>query len=1064
MKTIFETCKPRDEVLSGNLRDEMFAARLKDVVDGTADPLYGDARHFFENTYPTEGLKTLVREVLGRISGNDPTASPFIRLETSFGGGKTHNLIALYHLAQGHASGLPAGVVEPSWVPKTPIPTAGIAGWELDPANKIDHGDVATRTLWGEVAWHLGKGGIGSTAAYEIVRQSDELMVAPGAQVLDKLVGDGPALIMLDEVARYLRAASAVPMPSGQGNLAQQTVAFLMTLIEFVASKPRVALVLTLADSSDAFTTETDTLKATLNTSKDSKSKGTKRNDGVELGEAKRISARQERVLTPAGEDEIACIVAHRLFKQIDKDAASDSAAEYQDYFRKVEGQGIDVPARALRSEYSDEMVTGYPFHPELLNTLNRKTSTIPNFQKTRGALRLLARVVRRLWQQKVADTWFIAPHHLDLAVDEIVNDLTSRLERPAFKSVVEADLASPKLGSKAHAQNIDQRWTDVGKPPYAQRTGTTILLHSLTQGIATGIESADLFLSVLQPGDDPQLVKKALAIMLAEEKGGAGTACWFLHFDGIRYRFKTEPALEKVIQDEMTVVGKVKTKAELDERIKKVWKKSTFNPRYFPGEPVDLEDDAKEPKLAILHYDAASTTGTGETPPELIARLFDHAGSTDGYRRFKNNVVFLCVDGDQVERMVEVVQRYLAVQRVVSDSDRMAEFSDEQKSQLKKMHEAAELDVRVAVTKGYRHLYYPSADAPKSGGGLQRETLPAQDQGKVDKDQTTVVLGVLRQLQKTLTAEDPEMPAAYVKAKAWPHGQVSVTTADLQREFAKRIGLKILLDVNQLKKTVRKGCEQGVWVYFDTTEQIGYGKPSPAPMVQFSEDAILYTLEEALRLGLKIKGEDKEPKLCPLCGEDPCVCGDVCPRCGQRPCVCHGDGWTCPICGNNPCTCRLLLRFSLDGPPAKVFQAIADRFHDAKATHIAKLTIRTEGAGSEAAKDARALGLAIPQLGKGTYHVDQQLTAEFGAGADAERFNLSFSGSWNRYKRVKQLTDAFGQEATKVTCKTTLRAMFDEGLDVSGEQFGQMRDIFTSLDLGKIIVDVEEKAAAGEA
>ncbi|MBM4319177.1 MAG: DUF499 domain-containing protein [Deltaproteobacteria bacterium] len=316
MKTIFENCTPRDEVLRGDLRDEMFAARLKDVVEGSADPLYSTARAFFENTYPTEGLKTLVNEVLGRLNGHNPTASPFIRLETSFGGGKTHNLIALYHLAQGHSDGLPAGILPPDWIPAAPLPTAGIAGWEMDPANRINHGEVSTRTLWGEIAWHLGRGRGDATAAYELIRQSDEQLVAPGAQVLDRLIGDGPALIMLDEVARYLRAASAVPTAGGQSTLAEQTVAFLMTLIEFAATKPRVVVVLTLADSSDAFGKETDQLKGKL-----APAKATKPRESHDLAEARRISARQERVLTPAGETEIARIVTHRLFRRVEPPA-----------------------------------------------------------------------------------------------------------------------------------------------------------------------------------------------------------------------------------------------------------------------------------------------------------------------------------------------------------------------------------------------------------------------------------------------------------------------------------------------------------------------------------------------------------------------------------------------------------------------------------------------------------------------------------------------------------------------------------------------------------------------
>src|SRR5206468_8801191 len=144
-----------------------------------------------------------------------------------------------------------------------------------------------------------------------------------------------------------------------------------------------------------------------------------------------------------------------------------------------------------------------------------------------------------------------------------------------------------------AHCEAIDRRWVEAGKPPYARRTAINVFLNSLTQGIATGVDPADLMLGVLQPGDDPQLIRKALALMLAEEKGDPGTACWFLHWDGFRYTFKTEPSLEKVIQDELAMVGRVKAKTELDRRIRNVWKKGTFDPKYFPSEAVELDDDA---------------------------------------------------------------------------------------------------------------------------------------------------------------------------------------------------------------------------------------------------------------------------------------------------------------------------------------------------------------------------------------------------------------------------------------------------------------------------------------
>lgn len=1018
MKTVFDTCVPRSEVLKGELRDEMFAARLKDVIEGTADDIYGKPRRFFENTYPTAGLKTLVHEVCGRLSGKKATNSPFVRLETSFGGGKTHNLIALWHLSQGNADGLPDGFVDASWLPsaKSPWPAVGLVGSDMDPGNGIDHGTVRTRTLWGELAWCLkGKAG------YELVRQSDGTLV--GSAPLDKLIGDGPCLIMLDELARYLRAASAVPTPNKGSNLAEQTVAFLMSLIEFAASREKVCVVVTLADSTDAFAEETESVKQGLAT----RDKAT--------AEAKSISARQERVITPTGDVEISRIVTHRLFKEIDAKAARASAKAYADYHADLAHKGTDLPPRAGRADYANEIERDYPFHPEFLVTLNHKTSTIPNFQKTRGALRLLAQVVRRLWHVKPADAWLISTHHLDLGLDDIANDLTSRLERPQFRSVIEADILSPRKGFEAHCQAIDRKWIEADKPPYAQRVATSVFLHSLSQGIATGVDPAELRLGVLQPGDDPSAVEKSLEWMLGEGKGEPGTACWFFHWDGHRYRFKTEPAPEKIIQEELALVGKTKAKGELDERIHKIWKKGAVEPEFFPAEAGELDDDAGSPKLALVHYDAASVTAAAKRPPDLVLKLFNHAGSMEGFRTFKNNVIFLIADTDQIDRMVDVAQRHLAIRRIASDADRMAEFTDDQRKKIKSMQDASELDVRIAITRAYRWLYYPSMDAPKDSEGLAREMLPAQDQGDVEKDQSLIVLKVLRQLEKVITADDNAMPAAYVKAKAWTPSAVSLTTEDLRKEFAKRIGLKLLLDPNQLKKTIRAGVAGGTWVYFDSAEQCGYSKESPQPLVEISDDAVLYTPDEARRLGLRIKGvETTTSQECPLCHKSPCVC-----EVGE---------------GEEP---KDRLRTRADGAPAQAFQKIADAFTDAKAGAIARLLVHCEGAGKEAAADTRGLGLAIPQLGKGTFHITQSLNAEFGEPPNSETFSLNFSGSWDRFKRVKELTDAFAKEAAKMHLRMTVRADFPDGVSVNDDQFQQMKDVFSTLGIGKLVVEAFE-------
>ncbi len=1018
MRPVFETCVPRPEVLSGELKEEIFAARLKDVIDGTAEEVYQNPARFFDNTYPTDGLKLLLDEALGRLTGAKPANNAVIRLETAFGGGKTHNLIALYHAARGDATpAMMQGMVDPALLPQPgQVRVAGVVGHELDPINGLTHDDgPTTYTLWGELAYQLGR--------YDVLAESDRARVAPGTATLDRLIGDGPTLVLLDEIARHLVAAKAVV---GESSLADQTVAFLMSLLQLAGSRERLVVVYTLATSGDAFGRETEELSTALTDAPRSSGRQTGQVSQA-LADAHRISARQERVITPTGETEIAAIVRHRLFAHIDKEAAQEAKRAYAEAYRQWAERNVALPQRALSADYAKEIAADYPFHPELLNALNRKVSTIPNFQKTRGALRLLALVVRHLWERRPSDAWLIHPHHVDLTVPAIVEDLTSRLERPAFKQVIEADIASPKAGSPAHAQVLDRPWLDAGKPPYTRRVATAVFLHSLTQGIASGVDPADLLLAALLPGDDPLLTHKATERLY--DKG------WFFEWDGHRYRFKTEPSLNKIITDEMGMVGRTRAKKELDNRIRQVWKSGTFKCVYFPQEASDVDDDSGPPKLVILHYDAATVAATDPAPPELARKIADYAGSLEGYRRFRNNVVFLVADDERVDNMVQTAQRYLAIARITGDAQRMAEFTAEQRKKLKKMGEAAELDVRVAITRAYRHLYFPRADAPQRDSNLIHDVLPAQDQGEVKQDQSAVVLRALSQQNKVLTGNDPTLAAAYVKSRAWDTNQMSMTTEELRKAFARRLGLPILLDLNQLKRTILNGVKSSVWVYYDAVAEMGYDADSPPPAIQVSDEVHLYPPGEAARLNLPIKGKVKPPP------EEP--------------------EQTCPICGHpvSQCTCGEEIgierreRLRGEGVPQQAFQQLLDRCYDQGVTHLSTLRVILRGDGPAGARNMRTLGLVIPQLGKGEFYIKQNYNSEFG---DGQYLSANVALRWELYRRLKQVTDALAQEATKFAATTTVTLQFPDGLEVQGDQFRTIHEVMTTVGLDKIEVEGE--------
>ena len=521
---IFDTCVPRDEILSGDLSLDLFAAKLRLVVEGTAPQVYQDANKFFANTFATDGIKTLIREVFSRLMKQSAGAG-VVRLETSFGGGKTHDEIALWHICkQGREIVGLERFTDISVIPDRPIAVAAIDGRDLDPEQGVYHSDsgLTTYTLWGEIAYQIG-----GISGYQLLQGSDKSGVSPGTSVLERLTGGQPTVIILDEIARYLRSAKAKQI--GRSDLAKQVVAFLFSLMDLAAACDNLVLVYSLASTADTFAEET-----------------------AELQETMRASARQERVLSPSTDIEIYNIVKQRVFARVSEEAAQKAASEYLAAYRNCR---VNLPDGCKDASYSKAIAQSYPFHPELFNLLTKKIASIPEFQKTRGALRLFAQVVRHLWENR--DGWMpmIHTHHIPIGMDgEITNDLTSRLQRSPLRNAIGADIYNPD-GRPAYAQLQDGEWIAAGKPPFSTWVARSIFLHSLTQGNSSGIRLAQLNLSLLTPGVDSGFVDRVLKTLTQ--------VAWYLDFDPVTSlaRFKEEPSSNKIITEEKEQVGVVLAK-----------------------------------------------------------------------------------------------------------------------------------------------------------------------------------------------------------------------------------------------------------------------------------------------------------------------------------------------------------------------------------------------------------------------------------------------------------------------------------------------------------------------
>ncbi|KMK70694.1 hypothetical protein ACJ65_12045, partial [Kocuria rhizophila] len=237
-------CVPREDVLQGGLADNHFAAQLDKVVrDAEHYPVYGDAEAFFAQTYPTSGLMTLLTKTFGRITGAKGPAGEngVLRPTTSFGGGKTHGLTAVYHLAGGARPANIAEFIDPSLLPEGAVQVAALVGDALDPAAGVDTDGHRTYTLWGEMAAQIGDD------AYSTMAANDAERTAPGTGTIKAAFGGKPTIVIVDEIAKYLRAVSS----SGSEDvrrMARAIPVFLGNLFE-VASDPtnRVSVIITLA-------------------------------------------------------------------------------------------------------------------------------------------------------------------------------------------------------------------------------------------------------------------------------------------------------------------------------------------------------------------------------------------------------------------------------------------------------------------------------------------------------------------------------------------------------------------------------------------------------------------------------------------------------------------------------------------------------------------------------------------------------------------------------------------------------------------------------------------------
>ena len=829
--TIFETCRPRPDVLKGAVAEADFAADLAQVIAGRGPREYLDPVRFFANTYPTRGLANLLLNVCRRLTGTADAAAAIFRLDTSYGGGKTHGLIALAHVASGlHRIPNIAEFIDPSLLPNGPVRVAAFDGENADPANGRAMGDgVLAHTPWGEIAYALaGKDG------YARVRASDENHVAPGAETLRELFGGEPALILLDELSVYLRKVRSL------AGARDQLTAFLTSLFKAVEGAPRAALVYTLAigkdgRASDAYNEENQFI-------------------ADRMAEAESVSARKATLLNPTEEDETVQVLRRRLFESIDDDKA---AAVVEAYRALWSASGEALSPEAARPETVAAFRLSYPLHPDVMATLTGKTATLGNFQRVRGMLRLLARTLAHLWNERPADATAMHLHHVDPGHEPIRQEIVTRLGQTAYVPAIANDVA----GGKALAQDIDADHHG-GLPPYAAYVARTVFLHTLAfNEPLKGLPAEQLRYAILGPALDVSFIEEARKKFIAD-------SAYLDDRPGAPMRFLAEANLRQIIRREEQHVDPGDARAYLNDRIREIFRGRTFDAVCFPGGPFDVPDEVGDgrPKLVVLAYDGVTVGGSVDTVPELIARIHARKGAEgSALRAFRNNVVFVAAAEERREDMRRRTAYRLALQ-ALKKPERLADLAEHQQDKVRELEMRSQQELALAIQQCYRHVFYPSrhrvgtSDADLAHTAI--DTHSASEQPGAGQQQ---IVRVLRDLRKLRLAEDEPDSPAYVRDRT-PLKKGDITTLALRHEFRRDPALPLLTGDDLFIRGVRRGIDQGEYVY--RRGDLLFGPGDPPASIEIDEQAVIFTMAYARTAGIWPRPQQGSPEAEPGGGE----------------------------------------------------------------------------------------------------------------------------------------------------------------------------------------------------
>ena len=697
-----EIVTPHRDVASGRYQQTEFAADLWQVHLGEGTDEYREPVEFFRRTYLTESLKGLLVGAIRRLAGRG--GDPVVQLQTNFGGGKTHSMLALYHLFSGTASGKLDGIdpilQEAEATGLAEARRVVLVGNKISPGNPVTKPDgTLVRTLWGELAWQLG-----GKKAFARVAADDEKATSPGDALRELFNEYGPCLILIDEWVAYARQLhDQSDLPAG-GFETQFSFAQVLTESAKLANNCLLVISLPASDTAGSPHTQADDVEV-----------GGQRGREA-LGRLGNVVGRIESSWRPASAEESFEIVRRRLFEPFtdpvqfrDRDVVARAFAEF------YRTQHQEFPPECRDADYEKRIKAAYPIHPEIFDRLYTDWSTLVKFQRTRGVLRLMAAVIHSLWEKDDRNS-LILPANIAIDDPRVQFELTRYLP-DNWVPVIEKDVDGPN----SLPLRIDSAVPNLGKFHASRRVARTIYLGSAPTADAAhrGLEDRRVKLGCVMPGESPAVFGDALRRL-----AGAAT---YLYQDGPRYWYSTQPTVTKLAEDRAEQLKRDPDKVvqELGSRLRSDLRDTGDFKRVhpLPQSGQDVPDDL-DARLVVLGSDTPYSNEKGNPAETITQAILESRGGAP--RICRNTLVFLAADKTRLQELDEAVRRCLAWESILEEREQL-DLSPHQVNQAETQKEAASSVVTARLPETYQWLLVPVQARPDASMEWQATRLSGQ-------------------------------------------------------------------------------------------------------------------------------------------------------------------------------------------------------------------------------------------------------------------------------------------------------------------------------------------------